>query len=198
MTHWPGFLPAFLFLLAADARPQGAADFDDGMADVRRRIERGSWSRAREALVALIDEHGEAPYVLMQRGAIIDDLKRCVFYESYRAPKVKDLISGELLSYSDSSGKVKLRYGRGNLDDFIRPDSKRAKHWLLHPLTFEGAYSVEIEFDPYPTDAQTPYVIIGYDTEKPAQIIWGRKKAGRGSYVSWVPARIRLPSSPTM
>ena len=81
MTHWPGLLPAFLSLLAAEARPQSAADFDEGMEDVQRLIERGRWARARETLVALVDEHERAPYVLMQQAAIVDDLKRCVFYE---------------------------------------------------------------------------------------------------------------------
>lgn len=177
--------------LSAPAWGQNEETFLEDWKEVETLMERGRWEPARRALLELAEEHGPASYVLRRRFALQNDLRRASFWASHEAPDPRELISGKLLSWRPSSGSVKLEYGPGDLGDFdlVEDEQRNRGPVLLHPLTFEGTFSIEVEIDDY-MGTSVPMLMIGYDTEEPVIVVFGKKKEGRGSLLSWMPARI--------
>ncbi|MAB78058.1 MAG: hypothetical protein CMJ89_01785 [Planctomycetes bacterium] len=152
---------------------------------------REKWNQARDALVRLVSEHQGAPYVLQERSAILDDLKKCTFCASYDAPEPDELIDGELLSWNEKSGKIKLRYRPGRMGDFIKPARKKgAQETLVHPLTFAGSYSATIKLQRYLVNKYLPVVHVGWNTNAPVTATFGLKRGGRGNTVYFADAAI--------
>jgi len=165
------------------------AAFEEGLEKVRKLMGSGKWAAARKELVALVSEHREAHYVLTRRADLVDDLRRCLFNEQYDAPELEDLISGELVSYKESSGNVKLVYEMDQLDDFIVDDDEEAT--IYHPLIFDGAFFVEIEFSRYEIRDFPGVVIIA--SEVPVRAEFGMREEGGGNQRTYQPAIIYMP-----
>ena len=81
-------------------------------------MENGRWSSAISRLKSLVEEHGDQNYVHACRPEIQDCMASCVFKQSYEPPGYDKLVTGELLSYKESTGAVKLRYLPGKMEDF--------------------------------------------------------------------------------
>lgn len=110
-TRWAQTVLLVSSLLAA-AGPARAdeAEFLDGLAQVDRAMQQGSWDRAEQDLYALLEAHAERPYVLLRQNRLEDRLRECAFRAAHAEPDPSTVISGELLSYDARSGKLKLHY----------------------------------------------------------------------------------------
>jgi len=103
-------LSVCMLAAAGPARAADEAEFLEGLAQVDRAMQQGSWERAEQDLVALLDAHAERPYVLLRQNRLEDRLLECAFRAANPEPDPSTVISGELLSYDARSGKLKLHY----------------------------------------------------------------------------------------
>jgi Protein of unknown function (DUF1570) len=85
-------------------------EFEEQLGVVERTIAAGKWKEAKALLLAALDKHKDATYVLYHLTEIKDDLERCAFWSVNAKPNPKDHISGNLIAYSASSGQIDLRY----------------------------------------------------------------------------------------
>ncbi|MCB9897139.1 MAG: DUF1570 domain-containing protein [Planctomycetes bacterium] len=117
----PTILVALLFVSSLFAAPcaDGETAFLDGLAQVESLMRAGRWDKAGTRLTDLVSEHEGADYVVLELSRVLDLLRTCRFRATHEAPEADDLISGEILSYSSSTGKIKVRYRRAD-------DSSRA------------------------------------------------------------------------
>jgi len=185
-----------LLFAAACCSPAAAGDasaevrFEEGRERVHRLMEREKWERALDELLALLDEHEGGRYVLTELFAIRDDITQCAFRASSPEPELSELISGELLSYRESSGKLKLRYVPGTLADF----DAAGERVLVHPLTFAGTYRVELAFESYPSHGRDyPIFLVGVGAADEAgfAVFHGRSRESVGNGSAWYPSVIR-------
>lgn len=168
-------LPALLLaVLAAPARGVGdVVAFEEGLDETHRLMARAEWDAARARLTTLLDEHAGETYVLERFPTIREDLQRCAFWKGRERPEPKDVISGQLVSYGAASGKVKVRYGAGDLDDFTEPPFEKTPY-RVHPLTFDGEYSVELTWSgPKPSGRKRPRLLTGYGSAAPVGVAIG-------------------------
>lgn len=114
---------------------QDQASFDKELRLVHSESNRGKWKAAHKKLSALLVKHKDAAYVHAHRDELLEDIKRCVFYEKNPAPSFQQLISGKILRYDRRSGKIKLRYTPAQLADFQRI---KGTELLVHPAIFSG------------------------------------------------------------
>lgn len=130
-----------------------AADLDTALTSVRSESSKGRWKRAQAQLLEAIEEHTGADYVPARWVEIEEALARCVFYSDYERPDPRDVVHGQLVSWNESSGAIKLRYesGDGGLAaagaDTARGDGDFLTAQLgyyLHPLLFKGPYHITI------------------------------------------------------
>ncbi|MEM7306989.1 MAG: DUF1570 domain-containing protein [Planctomycetota bacterium] len=187
MSTFRSVLGAAVLLATLGQGDGEEARFEKEYGRVQQQMVNKRWKKARASLLELLGEHPGERYVLAREAEIRRDLERCSFWMDHPAPPPAELVSGELLSYRRSTGAIKLRYRPGNLQDFERSRSPLGA--LVHPLTFDGSYSIELDLPKYPSHA-FPSVLIGFDTEVPIQVVFGLKKSGRGNLLTWLPAKI--------
>ncbi len=153
------FALAALPALASVANPrQDEAALRSGIDQLETHIAKADWRALGEAAQALLEAHADQPYVWLQLPDLCDALQMARFHAEYKAPRWEELTSGELLSYNENSGSIKLRYAPKTIADFSKlefNDSRvprstlaSALHkyaWLyVHPAHFHGDYSVEL------------------------------------------------------
>jgi tetratricopeptide (TPR) repeat protein len=156
--------------------PQGESAtleaFESGLVEAHRLMGRGDWDDARAHVLSLLDEHEGETYVFERFPTVREDLIRCAFWKEHEEPKAKAVISGRLISYGAASGKIKLRYTGETLDDF--EPIPYPKNYRLHPLTFDGPYTVEIKWKgTRPTGKKRPRILTGYKTSTPIGVALG-------------------------
>ncbi len=152
-----------LVLGSTPSRVTDEAEFLAGLKDVRTQMEQGGWEEAEEALLTLLRTHRSRDYVLARRDELIADYTRMAFHLEVRLPRPAELISGDLLSFRQLNGRVKLRYRSDGLDDFERqPERPPGGGWIyLHPMPMRGPYVLEIEGEAYPeSQRSTPLVFL--------------------------------------
>ena len=106
---------AFLLALAAVALgvvPPGGTEkeLEESLRVVDRTIGSGKAKKAKELLLATLDAHRDDAFVLYHLSEIEGALRRAAFWSTNAKPDPKSLVSGELISWSASSGEIKLRY----------------------------------------------------------------------------------------
>lgn len=174
---WPLLWP----LLAPGAVPQ-ADETEDAFAsqleDVATHLRRRQWRDAERAILELLQAHAGASYVVPHLSGLDQDLRRAAFWKDVDEPDPKDLVSGELSSYSTRSGRIKIRYAPGSLDDFA-PDGQA----LVHPMHFSGPWSVKIEGLPTEVAGCAWYVMLDRET---GYIV----RFGRNNGFLWSPHRV--------
>jgi hypothetical protein len=193
-----------LCVLASFAVPLGPTekDFEDQLGVVERTIAAGKWKEAKTLLLATLEKHKDQQWVLYHLTEIKDDLERCAFGAATPKPNPKDLISGNLVSYSPSSGQIDLRY---ELDkpapepkgkpaatgSSAQPPAKKrvfqdfatVNDFHVHPLAFEGPYKITLSSDAFARvheGGKYPVVVVGYEWDQsyvivlgsPARIVW--------------------------
>ena len=132
-------------LAAAPALPQDASQgsFEAKLEEARHLIDKRRWSRADRALQTLLRDHAGADYVRPHLPVLLDDVRRVAFWRDVDAPPPRDLISGELLRYSESNGGIRVRYTKETLDDFALPVFLHQP--AVHPMHFAGPWSASFE-----------------------------------------------------
>jgi len=136
--------------------------FTRARTNINALMKREKWKQASDALIQLVREQEGSTLVLRDRAQIIGDLKKCLFSQTYQPPDPNSLISGEILSWKEKSGRIKLRYKRGQFGDF----QKAGDSGLLHPITFKGSYSVTASVRSY-APKYLPSIVVGWNTEQP-------------------------------
>ncbi|MFT7464084.1 MAG: hypothetical protein ACI9EF_002433 [Pseudohongiellaceae bacterium] len=140
-----------------------------GLAAALELIDGGDLKEGHDAILALVDEHGDEDYLLLQTHRIKELLKMSAFWATHERPQAKDLIAGDLESYNTRSGKIKVAYSRDSDAAVVKKgDDGSARsfrefldllgigstleatdfRWVngvpMHPIVFDGGYSVEI------------------------------------------------------
>ncbi|MFN0244170.1 MAG: DUF1570 domain-containing protein [Planctomycetota bacterium] len=158
----------FCALLAVLPRPvDGEAQLVDALKRVERTLATQRYVAAREEVLACLAPHAGETYVLHHWNAIASVLERATFGARYPAPDPAQLVGGTVRAYSASRGTLELEYttprqkgkaGSGlDLSDF-----QRAGELVLHPVVFDGPYTIEIEIGAAPALASgtTPPAIL--------------------------------------
>lgn len=180
---------AIVLLSAAPSAPatgDESEEFEKRLDLSESLMSRGKWRGALDELLALVDENSRKPHVYQYRTRIEENVLRCAFQAQQDLPEIGDLISGDLLAYDRRTGKIKLRYTRseGSLRDFAQSAGR-----LIHPLLFDGPYSVEIKGSNYPTVSghgggrKPPAVLCGFENEEYYLISFGFERRTIGNTV---------------
>jgi hypothetical protein len=194
------------------ALPSGGSekDFEEALQLVDRTIAAGKAKKAKELLVTTIEESKDQPWALYHLTEIMDDLRRATFWSSNEKPEPKTLVSGELMSWSPSSGQIKLRYrvdpdaekpsgktkgssGARKGGGRILADFTEHGSLLFHPLAFEGPFTIEIQGDSYPAlsePAHPPAIVVCADWSQSTIVSFGLPPQKQGTQIRYVPARI--------
>jgi len=141
----------FLALLAGagqagQGEPEGRAAFEVGLERVREMEDESEWLRADEALKTLLEEHREQEYVLHRLPELRADVTRIHFWLTYEEPRPKDLVSGELLKYSPSTGQIRIRYRvEGDAKRILADFQVDSRGLRVHPLFFDGTHSITLK-----------------------------------------------------
>lgn len=184
--HVLAALAAFAPLQAPEAEPGGREVFEAALAEAQDWLVAQRFDRARERLVAAIEEHPDADYVLHHWFEIEDLLAQAAFWHDRDPPEPADVVSGTLLSWNESSGKIRIRYRRsdGQLDPTEDREGRRGDFYgtdevLLHPALFKGPYEVELSGDELVGDP--PLLLVGWEWTSLRGQDYGRTYAVRFS-----------------
>ena len=127
--------------------PDGATEFANELQAIEKLVAAGKGEKARPLLDVLLEAHREARYVFPRILELRELHSECAFQASYDAPAPGDLISGDLVQWKPSSGKIEVVYKENkrrrrflDLGDFVGSDRSDR----FHPLHFEGAFQMEI------------------------------------------------------
>jgi hypothetical protein len=205
-----------LLLLFASAAPRlgppvgSEKDFEDSLALVERTIASGKGKQAKDLLLGLLESSKDKPWALYHFTEVEDDLRRSTFWSTHEKPDPKSLIAGELLSWAPSTGQIKLRYridagilGKPGLPKAVTEDSRSAPRTLadftrqgeawIHPMSFDGPFTIEIKGSSYPGFSDPPHgpligVCAGWDQS--TIVSFGLPTFIDGKTKRWLPARI--------
>ena len=150
-------------LLEGLVTEDNAAAFAQELVRVQSKMEQGKWKSARVQLQRALESHADRAYVLGSLGEIELCLSRCVFWESRADVDVAGYFEGELLSYSQGSGKIKLRYEEQGPHDFVQRGLA-----LVFAVDFSGPYTIEIE------DGSSPSLVVCASGGNQIQVNYGR------------------------
>lgn len=159
-------------------------------------IEKQRWSKASKSLQKLLEKHANQEYVFAKRLDIEGYIATCAFWGEYELPKDNDLVSGDLLSYKESSGSIKLRYTPDNLGDFLSAAEENETiartSAFIHPALFCGPYTFEVKGKSHPSinSEHVPGFIACLTDDGYYRIVTGKKGEGSGNYTRWLPPRI--------
>jgi tetratricopeptide (TPR) repeat protein len=199
----PAALVFIVFLLLS---PEGGADplrpaasedeFVAGLEQTRRLMANGRWSTAAQQLNALLAEHRGQSYAYARRSEIVECIKDCMFWQSYRPPAPMRLVSGNLLGYRESSGDIRITYAASRTGDFmvsrVKGTSGSRGLTLIHPAVFDGPYTITVEGKDYPalSDGLQPTVLVDLGDDAGYSVIFGFKAEKGGRDQKWLPAQI--------
>lgn len=150
--------------------------FETGLQTVQTLLADGLWDRARERLLPLLEKHRGAPYVFLHRPRVAHALEQVEFNRHRRAPKVEDVVTGDLILWRPRSGLIELRYGADELGDFVHQDPEEGgfehltsppteEELILHPARFVGPCRIKITGNRYAPTATVPVLLVGADLD---------------------------------
>lgn len=158
----------------------GEVAFSQALERVDEEMRKSQWKKAYEALRGAVADHENQEYVRRRRPRIENDIRKCVFWMEHDAPDPKELVSGKLGSYSRSTGLLRIVYEPDTAGDF-----ESRGRLLIHPATFEGDHTIEIEGDAYDSELllQVCVDVLGF-----YQISAGRRARVQGTnrYVAYL------------
>ncbi len=172
VTLLGGFLPANAGRASEPVLPSPSDEkaFLATLGKVRVLMEDAEWEKARDQLLSVLVDHAHMPYVFRRSADIREQFRRCTTKIAVPEPDPRDLISGKLVSYSSlrGVGQIHVRYTPRNLGDFTKTNNV-----LIHPLTFEGNYTVEITGPSY---SRPPSIFVGMKGDEGYQVFFGYKQ----------------------
>ena len=109
--RWAATAAGALILLTAhglraepDAADCGSRSFDAAVERIYESCKKERFDAARRKLDALLRKHARKPYVVARRTELEDLAERIAFGVSYRAPDVKDVVSGRVEKWNCENG----------------------------------------------------------------------------------------------
>lgn len=135
-------------------------EFLAGLQRTRELMELRRWDTAKMQLRLLMDEHRDQDYVRARRIEIEDCMKLCTFGEIYTPPDPDSQVSGKLVSFNPTTGRIFLKYSWDQMEDFELPKMEEGAVSILtpyiHPVVFAGPYTIEFKGDYYKCGADHP------------------------------------------
>lgn len=101
------------------------------------------WAGAREGLLALLETHRDAPYVLARAPELEALLARCAFWAQFDLPQPKEVVGAKKLTYNPGTGVVEATYDSCDADFESDPESPIE----FHPAYFDQSGSIEVRGD---------------------------------------------------
>ncbi|MCY3001102.1 MAG: DUF1570 domain-containing protein [Planctomycetota bacterium] len=144
-----------------------AAEFDQAQSFTRRRM----WKSAHAAWLELLRKHAGAIYVRPRLPEIRELVRKCAFWQATREPDAKSCISGKLLAYDTTTGRIRIEYTLAQLGDFLKEDRV-----LVHPMNFVGPYTLELEGTA--EELAEGNLFVGLEEELAYAVHFGRRKPG--------------------
>lgn len=167
-------VPLLALALLAPATPAqdaAAADLSARLAEASQLIEEGDYAAGRQVVLDAVEAQGDSRELLMNVHRVKELLKRAAFRASHEVPPAEELIAGDLQSYDRRSGKIKVRYQASDepvtTEGGENDEETQALRELLsllglgtttgsedftwafgvpmHPIVFDGPYTIEIE-----------------------------------------------------
>ncbi|MFH2000695.1 MAG: tetratricopeptide repeat protein, partial [Planctomycetota bacterium] len=184
-----------IIIVPAFAQSGDEKAFLDDLKKTRDLIDNGRWDRASKLLTKLLEDHANQDYVLAKQLEIEDCVETCAFWEDYEQPQYKDLLSGQLLSYKESSGAIKIRYTPDTMEDFAKAKDKDNAYTrtsaFVHPALFDGPYTIEVKGSRHPSidSPLVPFFIACLDADGYFRIVTGKKGEGSGRTTTWLPPK---------
>jgi len=168
--------------VSAEDPMAGPYAFDDGIQAARAQLADGDCKKGVAALQALLEQHAKKNYAKARRLEIEELMRSLACGTKFKRPKPKDLVSGQLRSWSAKTGKIKIKYTPKASKDLEKRDG-----FLYFPARLNGPFTLEIKGKSYPTGkAETPEIHVGGvqhpDTGKVQlwKIRFGSPKKGKG------------------
>lgn len=137
---------AALLGLAPALAGQAPLDVDAELRRVRAEVDAGRVADGQRRLRALLDQPECRSGLIARRELVVDEARRIEFARAYATPDARDLVRGALHEWVPRSGTIDLRYGPGQVDDFVHT----ADDAWLHPLRFVGDHAIELRGERYP------------------------------------------------
>ncbi len=113
--------------------------FAAGLVELQTLIANERWGPAASLIPQLLEDHAGAEYAIPHLAGMGEELRRVSFLKDYKAPPIKKLIRGKLLSYKHKSNRIKVQYDRNSMEDFVRDGDA-----YVHPMSFLGDWSVSV------------------------------------------------------
>jgi hypothetical protein len=200
----PTFLSiVLLFFLGSVSHGHALSEekFDAGMKKVNGLMSRERWSDAYRQLKFLLKNHENQAYVVAKSEEIRNCAKTCIFRKNYTPRSATSLVSGQVVSYHPSSGKIKLRYAPNQMGDFIKREGKYYatdfSPSFLHEAVFTGPYTIEMNGKSYPNikSNQLPTINVCKNDDTVYSVKFGfmtetTRADGRSVFLRSVPPRI--------
>ena len=135
MIHQIGLLLCVATLASSTSFGQGEVEFELGLQALGRSVREGRLDVASGQLQNLWTIHARRPYLLRRRAELIEYARRIGFAMKYEAPRLAEFLPGKVLSWSESSGEVKLRLAEKDLKDY-----RKGRDLYSLPITIMGTH----------------------------------------------------------
>lgn len=195
--------PLLICVLAAPQStlppPSDAAAFHRSLDAALDHADAGEFAAAREEITALLEAHRELDDALARLTEIREALARCTFYADYRPPKPEELTDGELISYSSTGARFRIRYrdARGAksaatdhpLEERLAesPDFDKLENAIGHRASFDGPCTLRFAGRPG-EHAQhcVSQIAVGRTTAARTVVGLGERNQGRTTFPGFV------------
>ncbi|KAA3613456.1 MAG: hypothetical protein DWQ01_02730 [Planctomycetota bacterium] len=156
-------LPFRLLSLALLAGPLAAQDLERALENADLKAEAEQWSEARQVLLAALSDQESQEALLAHYGTVRNRLAYWAFRERYPSLGPLELMHGEVVSYKERTGKIKIRYDWTQMSSRERQaDFLRVKEVWYYRLPFEDAIKIDIA-GTWPADDIEPVaMVMGY------------------------------------
>lgn len=165
----------FTLALSGVTAAQDELAFVRGLEWVRTLMAQGRWLSAESRLHQLLDRHKDTNYARARRTAVVENMKRCRFQLSGKAPSAQQLITGKLVRHGQRTGQLTLRYEPSTLGDFEPPQANSGVR--LHPAEFTGPYKVVMQVERYPGTSGGVQMVINESPQHAIVVSFGVRKA---------------------
>lgn len=163
---------------ATSAALVGEADYRAGLEAARKLSREQEWKSANSAWLELLRAHPGANYLRPELEEIRLQLRRTAFWSKTKAPKLDDLLSGDLRSWEPSRAWLSIRYTREQLADFSS-SVVDGQPLYSHPAHFQDAWSISLEGTP---DEVASTVFLISDGSSGHGVKFGQNESGKPLY----------------
>lgn len=137
----------------------GPHALDDGITAAREALREGDARKALTAFKALLEGHKDQDYAKARREEIEELILHLACGTEHKRPRVKDMLSGKVLSWDPDKGRIRVVYTPETSTDL-----DKAKGLIHLPPRIAGPFTLELHGSAYPKDAdKRPVIAFGGD-----------------------------------